>query len=846
MNLTLRSPPTGGSRTPALAQLRRRIRTHMAVFIRRAGESESFGECPLSEDDTVARLLERAAAKFSWAIPSTQLRLYSLTPAQARAIERGAPTADIVDGEALFSGDVLATLGIAKGAFLLAHLQLPPAFAHDSSGIRSLPEALQLSPAPRAPLLGCAPTYSGGIVLSPRLDSISPLKPAASEPPPGASAAQFYEALARLPSPPHYFKPRTNSPEAQLSPLATSLASSRTRNLFAATEAPPTAPLLQRVNAQAMETYAEAARTAASISKRFSRPHLPSPVVPLSEPRLSPPVAALAAAAAAAAPLSASLAAVPTSLPTGQDRGTARFQEFPSFSDSSLASAAASATASSPSPVTSSPAAVAGTPRGTLGSSASPALPPQQPQPQQRQPPQQQQLVPLLLAPPTAAQPSAAFPSTTMPSKPIPSAALPQPPEPLQFVPSPSPSSMSTTSAAPASAPSNQPAPSSTPTAAAAVSPAASSSQPILKPPEPIPAPSTSPTPKLANLVLEAWTGQPPPVATAKPSLASLAGAAGAPRWASALGALAKAQASGADVKQEESWQQASSSSSSSAEPTETSLGPMDSSSKAAEAPAAAESSSSRSSGGSAPALEVVAAAAVDGGSVEALPFLHIPSTPLLPPPPTEAAATPAVNAETPGPDGSGSGSGAFASLVLEAWTGKAAEPKKSLAAMAGAAGAPRWALALSKLPAAGTGAVEGEAAPVPVLSGASEGGVGREEEREPTTPEPTLPPQPQATPPLPSSLPPQPPPPPPQALSPPLPLPAATMPPPPPPPPPQGQPSVLPRPGPGPPRLPPPPPPPPPPAPQARNSSPMGGPPWPGPPMPPPPPPPPSSISSP
>ena len=112
------------------------------MYIKRA-EGEGFAELSIVSGDTIARLAERACAKFPrWGADAGQVRLYLVpTEERARALQRGTSAGDILAGDALFPGDTIERAGIASGSWLLARVSLPAA----AGAARSLEELLVAS-----------------------------------------------------------------------------------------------------------------------------------------------------------------------------------------------------------------------------------------------------------------------------------------------------------------------------------------------------------------------------------------------------------------------------------------------------------------------------------------------------------------------------------------------------------------------------------------------------------------------------------------------------------------------------------------------------------------------------
>lgn len=76
---------------------------------------------------TVGFLAERACEKFSWGVPSTQVRLYLVPSERARDVERddALTVEEILGGAFIFSGDTLSAAGVVPGSYVLARTTLP-------------------------------------------------------------------------------------------------------------------------------------------------------------------------------------------------------------------------------------------------------------------------------------------------------------------------------------------------------------------------------------------------------------------------------------------------------------------------------------------------------------------------------------------------------------------------------------------------------------------------------------------------------------------------------------------------------------------------------------------------
>ena len=92
-----------------------------SVFVKRAGDALAcFAEVDIFEADTVARLAKRALLELDWRVPASYVRLFLVRADCARRVEIGDESEGV--GDALFSGDKLAAIGVVDGAFLLARL----------------------------------------------------------------------------------------------------------------------------------------------------------------------------------------------------------------------------------------------------------------------------------------------------------------------------------------------------------------------------------------------------------------------------------------------------------------------------------------------------------------------------------------------------------------------------------------------------------------------------------------------------------------------------------------------------------------------------------------------------
>ena len=105
-----------------------------SVFVKRAGDVDAvFAEVDIYAGDNVARLAERASAKFRWLVGADMVRLFLVPDAGGlvRAVQRNpAREADVlVDINRCLATDTLAEAGIRDRCCLLARLPDPPAAA---------------------------------------------------------------------------------------------------------------------------------------------------------------------------------------------------------------------------------------------------------------------------------------------------------------------------------------------------------------------------------------------------------------------------------------------------------------------------------------------------------------------------------------------------------------------------------------------------------------------------------------------------------------------------------------------------------------------------------------------
>jgi len=97
-----------------------------SVFVKRAGVAYArFAPVEIFSGDSVGHLATRASLGRGWAVDAVDLALVRTD--RARFVESGDESEGV--GDALFSGDKLADVGVVDGAFLLARLLAPTAAA---------------------------------------------------------------------------------------------------------------------------------------------------------------------------------------------------------------------------------------------------------------------------------------------------------------------------------------------------------------------------------------------------------------------------------------------------------------------------------------------------------------------------------------------------------------------------------------------------------------------------------------------------------------------------------------------------------------------------------------------
>ena len=103
-----------------------------SVFVKRAEDaSSSFAEVDIYAGDNVARLADRACAKFRWLVGADKIKLFLVPDGLVRAIQHNlAREADVlVDANLCLATDALAEAGIRDHSCLLGRLSSPPAAA---------------------------------------------------------------------------------------------------------------------------------------------------------------------------------------------------------------------------------------------------------------------------------------------------------------------------------------------------------------------------------------------------------------------------------------------------------------------------------------------------------------------------------------------------------------------------------------------------------------------------------------------------------------------------------------------------------------------------------------------
>ena len=102
------------------------------VFVKRSGNADSvFAEVDIYAGDSVARLADRACAKFRWLVGADKVKLFLVPDGLERAIQHNlAREADVlVDANLCLATDALAEAGIRDHSCLLGRLSSPPAAA---------------------------------------------------------------------------------------------------------------------------------------------------------------------------------------------------------------------------------------------------------------------------------------------------------------------------------------------------------------------------------------------------------------------------------------------------------------------------------------------------------------------------------------------------------------------------------------------------------------------------------------------------------------------------------------------------------------------------------------------
>jgi len=103
-----------------------------SVFVKRAGDVDAvFAEVDIYAGDNVARLAERASAKFRWLVGADKIKLF-LVPADSEdAVAAGVDGSEglVLATRPLSSIKALSAVGISNRSCLLARLSSPPAAA---------------------------------------------------------------------------------------------------------------------------------------------------------------------------------------------------------------------------------------------------------------------------------------------------------------------------------------------------------------------------------------------------------------------------------------------------------------------------------------------------------------------------------------------------------------------------------------------------------------------------------------------------------------------------------------------------------------------------------------------
>jgi hypothetical protein len=103
-----------------------------SVFVKRAEVVDaSFAEVDIYAGDSVARLADRASAKFRWLVGADKVKFFLVPDSLVRFVQRDpALEADVlVDTNLCLATDLLAEAGIRERSCLLARLSSPPAAA---------------------------------------------------------------------------------------------------------------------------------------------------------------------------------------------------------------------------------------------------------------------------------------------------------------------------------------------------------------------------------------------------------------------------------------------------------------------------------------------------------------------------------------------------------------------------------------------------------------------------------------------------------------------------------------------------------------------------------------------
>jgi len=103
-----------------------------SVFVKRAGDvGVVFAEVDIYAGDSVARLAERASAKFRWLVGADKVKLFLVPVESEDAVAAGEDGSEerVLALRPLSSIKALADVGVLAGSCLLAQLLEPPAAA---------------------------------------------------------------------------------------------------------------------------------------------------------------------------------------------------------------------------------------------------------------------------------------------------------------------------------------------------------------------------------------------------------------------------------------------------------------------------------------------------------------------------------------------------------------------------------------------------------------------------------------------------------------------------------------------------------------------------------------------